>query len=670
MKKNKLLLICLSSTLLLLSGCKGDPRFPRKFKVDFVTGETGEAIPSQEVKEGYTVELTRQISEPNNSREHIFRGWYSSYNEETNTYSDPFDIEKYRIFSDTTLYAKWSFPTDQPSEFTIGDDAFSRTIKWIQKGVDNNTVFSISLIEGVEEDIYIHDDIMDEDVYDHTEITYTTNPSFAITGTTTVSGYEVSFTTDFNYGSKYYQFSVSTNGSAPVQFNDIQFKGSGTQADPYYVYNEADLKYLTMNDIGEDVYAVMKNNITIHSLYSEKVGKTFNGHFDGNGYSITLKNNSGLFYKVGPKGDVFGATFYGAVSGSDPSIGVVANFNEGHIHNVDSAAVSVSSQGGTVNKIQTISNGGVGGIVGTNLAGGIINDVTVSSSSGNTIQGNIAVGGVAGINYGTIKHMTISAIVGAYNGKEASNTIANSFAGVVVGVNYGTVYQVNVDGKINCRRIEDGKEGDGATNIGGVVGYNAKDGLVDECLFQGMRCVGDTNVGGIVGYNDGTITNCFDGRRLRKPSNTVIEERQFIVPVIGSYNVGGIAGYCTNNSVITNVFSTANVWSYKTMPYSVASRASNAISVKYNFQSRLASNYLGRTYGEVISNTLTAPKGENLIEIDNSAQRELRMNYCLGWTYDGATGAYDATIGSQYLEILGNKFVKGGNKGIYLAWAN
>ena len=668
MKKKSLIL--LSSTLLLLTACSGDPRFPRSFTVNFVTGETGEAIPSQTVKEGYTIELSNKITNPNNSREHIFRGWYTSYDSETGVYKDQFDIENYRVFQDMTLYAKWSFPTDEPSEFAIGTDAFSKTVTWIQKNVTSATVFTIEVIKGEKHDVYIHDDILDEDVYDHTEIIYTTNPSVAITGQTVVNGYEVSFTSDYDFGSNYYMFSVSTDGGTPVEFKDIQFKGSGTQTDPYYVYNEADLKYLTINDISNDVYAVLKSNITLRSLYSEKRGKVFNGHFDGNGYTITLKNNSGLFYKVGEQGDVYGAKFVGSISGSDPSIGVVANFNEGHIHDVDSAAVSVSSQGGVVNKMSSLSKGGVGGIVGTNLEKGLINDVTVSSSSGNTIQGHIGVGCVAGINYGMIRHMTISGIVGAYNSKEASSTIDNSFAGVVVGVNFGTVYQVNVDGKINCRRIEDGKEGDGATNIGGVVGYNAKDGLVDECLFQGMRCVGDTNVGGIVGYNDGTIANCFDGRRLRKPSNTTIEERQFIVPVIGSYNVGGIAGYCTNNSVIKNVFSTANVWSYKTEPYSVASRASNAISIKYNFQSRLASNYLGRTYGEVITNTLTAPKGENNIEIDNAALRELRINYCLGWTYDGATGAYDPVLGPQYLEILGNKYVKGGNKGIYLSWAN
>ena len=669
MKRNKSL-IFLSSTLLLLTACSGDPRFPRSFTVNFVTGETGEAIASQTVKEGYTINLTKQIENPQNSRENIFRGWYSSFDSETNTYNDPFDVENYRVFSDMTLYAKWSFPTAEPSEFSIGTDAFSKTVTWIQKDISSATVFTIQITKGEAEDIYVHDDILDEDVYDHTEITYTSHPAETITGQFTINGYEVSFTSDYDYGSNYYMFSVSTNGGTPVNFKDIQFKGSGTALDPYYVYNEADLKYLTVNDISNDIYAVLKSNITLHSLYSEKRGKVFNGHFDGNGYTITLKNNSGLFYKVGPQGDVYNVKFVGSISGSDPSIGVVANYNEGHIHNLDSAAVSVSSQGGTVNKLNTLSKGAVGGIVGTNLESGLINEVTVSSSSGNTIQGNIGVGGVAGVNYGMIRGMTISAIVGAYNGKEASNTIGNSFAGVVVGINYGTVFQVNVDGKINCRRIEDGKEGDGATNIGGVVGYNAKDALIDECLFQGMRCVGDTNVGGIAGYNDGTIKNCFNGRRLRKPSNTTILERQFIVPVIGSYNVGGIAGYCTNNSVVTNVFSTANVWSYKTQPLAVASRASNAISVKYNFQSRLASNYLGRTYGEVINNTLTAPKGENNMEIDNGALRELRMNYCLGWVYEGTTGAYDPTLGSQCLEILGNKFVKGSNKGIYLGWAN
>ena len=92
-----------------------------------------------------------------------------------------------------------------------------------------------------------------------------------------------------------------------------------------------------------------------------------------------------------------------------------------------------------------------------------------------------------------------------------------------------------------------------STYIGGIAGYNGVSGVIESCLFEGMRCVGDTNVGGIAGFNEGTIANCMTGRRLRKPSNTTILERQFISPIIGSYNVGGIAGKISNTSKIISL---------------------------------------------------------------------------------------------------------------------
>ena len=156
-------LIILTSTLLLLSSCSGDNRFPRYFTVNFETGETGEKIPAQTVKEGYTINLVNQIANPRNTRENIFRGWYTTYDSESGLYSDQFDIENYRVFQDMTLYAKWSFPTESPSEFTIGNDAFSKTVTWIQKGITNTTNFTIQITKGEKHDVYIHDDILDED---------------------------------------------------------------------------------------------------------------------------------------------------------------------------------------------------------------------------------------------------------------------------------------------------------------------------------------------------------------------------------------------------------------------------------------------------------------------------------------------------------------------------
>ena len=116
MKVKRLLLTALVAVgAFSLVGCKGDTRFPRTFTVNFVTGEGGEVIASQTVKEGY---LVTGVSSPDHEREHIFRGWYTD-----EAYENYFDVETYRVFEDLTLYAKWTFPDENPQEIRLADDA-------------------------------------------------------------------------------------------------------------------------------------------------------------------------------------------------------------------------------------------------------------------------------------------------------------------------------------------------------------------------------------------------------------------------------------------------------------------------------------------------------------------------------------------------------------------
>ena len=676
MNTKKLLLTTLAGlSIFSLTSCKGDENYPRSFTVNFVTGEGGQEISSQTVKEGY---LLKGVSSPEHERENIFRGWYTDPN-----YENYFDVDTYRVFEDLTLYAKWTFPSNDPQEISLGEDAFTKTIKWIQKGITaDSTDIKVQAYKGSLAYSYEYNENYDKNLISGTEVKYKTTLLEEVPGTLSVNGdYEVSYTVT-DPGSDYYWFIISSNSGSfeSSEIKDIHFKGDGTKENPYLVYNEADLKYLTTNNFDENTYAEIKADITIMSLYAEKEGCVFNGHLTGNksnaliktneNYKVTVKNNSGLFYTLGEKAVVNDVTLNGSIYGSNPSMGVLANYNYGTIERVYSEAVSLNSQGGKVNDLSTINQGGSGGIVGTNY--GLIKDCQVSSASDNVIQGHIAVGGVAGINYGTITDMRVDAIVGAYNGNEISLTINNSCAGAVVGVNYGTVSYIDVyNGKVNCRRLQDGLEGEGATNIGGVVGYNAKGGIVDNCLFDGMRCVGDTNVGGIVGYNDGSITNCYTGRRLRKPSNTQILERQFVSPVMGSYNVGGIAGKCGPNSTISNVFSTANVYAYRNQAYTVAEKANYAIGVKVNQDPRLSTNYTGQKYGLPYSNELKAPQGVYTFVVDNTFMVNTKINHALGFEFDAA-GNYVPNMQAvkRYLTILGDGFGfrDSASHGIRLIW--
>ena len=62
MNTKKLLLTTLAGlSIFSLTSCKGDENYPRSFTVNFVTGEGGQEISSQTVKEGY---LLKGVSSP------------------------------------------------------------------------------------------------------------------------------------------------------------------------------------------------------------------------------------------------------------------------------------------------------------------------------------------------------------------------------------------------------------------------------------------------------------------------------------------------------------------------------------------------------------------------------------------------------------------------------
>ena len=663
--------VVLTLALLFVVGGAGDVDLPRTFTIKFETGEGATQIAPQTVKEGYKIE---PIQTPTHTKTAIFRGWYAD-----SEYTEPWDVDNYRVMGDTTLYAKWSFPTATPTEFALGTDGFTKSFSWIQTGIEDATDIVVSVMSGVEIPIMEEDPRTEEEVQVGVEIKYDPLTLDVLTGDLDVHNNQITFTANKSLTGGVYKVIITTvDGLKTTEFEGIRFKGTGTQDDPYLVYSEADLLHLTTNSFDKNTVAKVMSNITINSVYAEKRGCIYDGKFDGNGKTITIKNNSGLFYELGENAEVYNLSLKGSISGSDPSLGVLANYNSGYIHDVKSLSVSVKSTGGKVNDITSLAKGGAGGIVGTNKAKGRITACQVVNAQDNTINGKIGVGCVAGVNYGKVYNMTIEGIVGAYNGNEISQTINNTFCGTVVGVNYGEVSQVYSEGKANSRRIPDGKEGDGANNVGGIVGYNATGATISECFFAGMRIVGDTNVGGIAGYNDGTVINCYTGRRLRKPSNTTEEERQFISPVMGSYNVGGIVGQCGPNSKISNVFSTANVWAYGEQAYAIAEKADNAVYVTWNQNRRTADRWLGQKYGVVFSDELLAPIGNNLKAVDNSSRKNLVINHLLGWDlvevkneYTGEmvlTQVKNEQLCEEILAILGNKFKADSTWGIVLGW--
>lgn len=167
----------------------------------------------------------------------------------------------------------------------------------------------------------------------------------------------------------------------------------------------------------------------------------------------------------------------------------------------------------------------LGGIAGVNCG-----TITYCKFSGN-VSGNNAIGGIAGKNEET----------GVINGCESSAAIAaESSAGGIVGTNLGIIIDCSNSGSINTVYEDaeinaDGLDLDNFENmsnnvivksdIGGIAGFSS--GIIQRCSNSGTVGYQHTgyNIGGIVGRQNGMVSSC---------KNTG--------SVFGRKDVGGIVG--------------------------------------------------------------------------------------------------------------------------------
>ena len=219
----------------------------------------------------------------------------------------------------------------------------------------------------------------------------------------------------------------------------------------------------------------------------------FSGTMQGGNHRITglmitgEGSNRGLFRYLTQTATVKDLVVYGEVSpgGSRSFVGGLAGSNAGTIENCTfSGAVSGS--------------GSVGGLVGINGVTGVIGNCTVTGN----VQADHFAGGIAGENYGVIRHSVNEAQV---------NT---------------TAQQNNVEiSDITMDTLTNAEAANTVTDIGGISGVNG--GVIRDSENKGnvgYRQMG-YNVGGIAGSNTGYITGCSNYAQIS-----------------GRKEVGGIAG--------------------------------------------------------------------------------------------------------------------------------
>ena len=225
----------------------------------------------------------------------------------------------------------------------------------------------------------------------------------------------------------------------------------------------------------------------------------------------------------------------GTLGKSYSNVAVTANIGTG---SGLGGVVGVNTENGNVSLVDSlgVTNGGahlsnkVGGVIG-------INNGTLNSAYNESIvSGKDNVGGIIGDNSGTVNNIVNASSVDGFDTENASGTMTESnYVGGLLGTNTGSVTNGRNNGTIT-----------GNNYVGGLVGNNAdkKSILTNLVNDSSAEITGIENVGGIAGNNEGTITT---GKADDEDEKANLINRGSIT---GHTNVGGVAG--TNSGTIKN----------------------------------------------------------------------------------------------------------------------
>jgi hypothetical protein len=319
--------------------------------------------------------------------------------------------------------------------------------------------------------------------------------------------------------------------------NRFSGSGSGTPSDPYVITNVKQLQEMKYDlkahyVLGNDIDASETKNWNNGQGF-EPIGdkdNPFTGSFDGRGHKIynlyinTTRSYVGLFGYVGKQGIIKNVGLEKVeISSKGGDVGGLIGWNSGIVSNSYSIG-SVNGEwhvGGLVGyNVGTISNSYstgavkgnilIGGLVGSNDRGGIVSNCYSTGS----VNGTWRVGGLVGLNAGEVFN---SYSIASVNGNHDE-------IGGLVGVNSGIVSKCYSTGSVN-----------GQSSVGGLIGYNTKEGTVSNCFSTSSVSGKYVKIGGLIGSNHGKVFNCYS-----------------IGTVKGYAGVGGLIGY--NEGTVSNSF--------------------------------------------------------------------------------------------------------------------
>ena len=362
----------------------------------------------------------------------------------------------------------------------------------------------------------------------------------------------------------------------------------------------------TANDGGLDFNYALKGDINASDVENYVAIGTnsangFTGTFDGRGNRIigldTTKDandgntnfmvNAGIFSTIGKDGTVKNVNIYSGNFEGANTAGAVAGINNGRIENIVTFGNRVEAHGSNNSiTINGKSVGAAGGIAGIN--DGYIYDVGTTGTviAGSAVTGSSALstaGGIVGIN-------NANATVDFSYSDSAVTASDNSTYGLggVAGVNNGTLKLVDSLGVTRGLYVDqNGNYLAQSGQVGGIVGINNNtiNSGYNESIVTGL-----TEVGGIAGVNDGTINSVVNAVSVTGDGKDAAGSQD---EVAAGYYVGGLVG--TNTGSVTNGRNNGTITGNNYVGGLVGDNA-NANSILTNLVNDSSAEILGEEY--------------------------------------------------------------------------
>ncbi|MGA2914584.1 MAG: GLUG motif-containing protein [Sedimentisphaerales bacterium] len=290
--------------------------------------------------------------------------------------------------------------------------------------------------------------------------------------------------------------------------------GSGTETDPYRIATVCDWQQLMNTPADWNQCFLLTADVNLQGITLTPIGiydyfnpMPFTGVFDG---------NSHIIYNVDmnkPTSDY---------------IGLFSYVSSGQIRNLGIVDVNI------------IGDEYVGGLVGLNYDGSIINCYSTG-----VVSGSSDVGGLVGKS-------SQSSISNCYSTCTIYGSNGHSNVGGLIGLNgIGSLTNCYATGNINFKNGVGSGGGSTYVGVGGLVGsnYSYEENGIIACYATGtITGKNGGYVGGLVGYNDNHIMDCYATGDV----NVIGSSVQFI---------GGLVGFTDSGSrnVITNSYATGAV---------------------------------------------------------------------------------------------------------------